>query len=135
MRNLRSISAAAYLYAEDHDGHSPPDSHWIKALQTYLPTESVFQCPASGPESGGYVYGQAAAGRIWRNLPEVARTVTFFDGKPNHDVAGGPADIVARHRRWLEPPVAMFAFADGHSRAATPEEAEAFRWEASETSR
>jgi prepilin-type processing-associated H-X9-DG protein len=41
--------------------------------------------------------------------------------------------VVPRH--GIGQRVAAFAFVDGHSRAATPEEAEAFQWEASEASR
>jgi len=133
MGNLRSISAAARLYAQDHDGYSPPAGRWTEALQRYARTETIYQCPATRAGTGGYVENPSVAGRMAGKMSEAANTVAFFDGKPGHGVMGGLDAIAARHGRWQEPPVALFAFTDGHIKAATPEEAQAFRWEAGGT--
>jgi prepilin-type processing-associated H-X9-DG protein len=114
------------LYAEDHDGHAPPPGHWIEALQPYA-AMPIFQCPAAKHGTVGYAYNPGAAGLKWEKLPEATNLVTFFDGTPGRDVVGGIGTVVPRH--GARPAyVAVFAFADGHLKSATPVEAERFLW-------
>jgi hypothetical protein len=127
---IRGISVAARLYAEDHDGAAPPPNTWMESLRPYAKGLS-FQCPAARPGTFGYAYNSGAAGRKWAKGAEAAKLVAFFDGKPGRDVSGGIESLVPRHTMTQH--AAVFAFADGHSEAATREQARAFVWKASNT--
>jgi len=122
---IRNISVAARLYAEDHDGVAPPPDTWMESLRPYAKGLSL-QCPAARPGTFGYAYNSGAAGRKWAKGSGAAELVAFFDGKPGRNVSGGLEVVEPRHH--IGQSVAVFAFADGHSRAATPESAKAFLW-------
>jgi prepilin-type processing-associated H-X9-DG protein len=133
LNNLKQINLAAMLYAEDHRGHAPPPGHWIEALKPYT-KGPVFQCPVAKSGTVGYAYNPGVAGLNWQKLPEAIKFVTFFDGTPGWDMVGGIGAIAPRHRAG-PPDVAVFAFADGHVKSATPLDAKRFRWRATGAAR
>ena len=53
--NLRLYRMAIYMYADDNEGHLPPQGNWEEVLQPYL--DRQLRCPSCESEySTGYVY-------------------------------------------------------------------------------
>ena len=97
--NLRIYQLAIYMYADDNEGHLPPQENWEEALQPYL--DRQLRCPSCESEhSTGYIY----LGNADMVIPAVAspdhipllmdseprhskrpkrRNVLFLDGHPN----------------------------------------------------
>lgn len=106
MTNVKKLSTAMMLYAQDHDEHFPPSGQWSVLLQRY--EQEKLRCPqADTPIS--YSMNKAMSKTFVGALEAPADTVLLFES----DVLQGGADalVSARHSGG-----STIGFADGHSK-------------------
>ena len=117
--NLKQISQATLLYAEDHDGRLPPADRWGSAVPRQ--SSAILSCPTHGWELPGYAMSWDMSSRLVRSIPDPTSAPLVFDSDltgPN--AAGSLADLPSPPRHggtWTfdeDPPHNNVAYADGH---------------------
>lgn len=129
--NLKQLSAATLLYAQDHDNRFPPADHWSEAIAPYVPkaptdraSPNPFHCPSTSTP-GSYRMNAALSGLRMENLDAPADIVLFFDADtPTRSFAGGPPDVAWQRHSG----VANVAYADGHVKYVNPYVRSRLRW-------
>lgn len=118
--NVKAVSLALLMYAEDNDGRFPPASHWQAAAKTYLPPvqkklgtkKTVTPVCPSVPAPSGYGYYKPLAGGNGSLLSAPARTPLLFDANGNApDASATLEQLPAPGRHGTRNVV---GFADGH---------------------
>ena len=129
--NLQQLSAAIFLYAQDHDDRFPPTDHWAEAIAPYASKVSTdrastnpFRCPAASTP-GSYGMNPALSSLREADLDSPSELVLLFDADaPARSFTGGPPDVAWR-RHGGAPNV---AYADGHVRYVTPYMRSRLQW-------
>lgn len=139
--NLKQIALGFPQYLQDSDGRYPPDGTtpsegWVLALQPYLRSEAIFQCPSDEDAAPGaatqqlraqstgftdYYYNyNLGAGFLEAQLPKATATILLGEGG-----IGDSEPSAASYSRSTVPLMmrggplrhfegANYAFADGH---------------------
>jgi len=111
LSNLKQLSMALNMYANDWGGKLPPASRWVAALKPYIKSEAVFRCPSD--RSGhpvNYAMNSRLSGRKLGDIVNPAAAIVLFDSSsesPNPADAG--ASLAKRHNGG-----ANVAYVDGH---------------------
>lgn len=154
--NLKQISLGVFQYLQDYDQRYPlvkmngtgvtasNPYGWADALQPYLKSTQIFQCPSevtssvlatSGPFNGqidptaksytDYWYNTSLDGLEQKKIRFLASTLMFGDGSDGIDTTNARYNLNKLPEAW--PPSqrhldgANYAYADGHVRWYKPE--------------
>jgi prepilin-type processing-associated H-X9-DG protein len=118
MSNVKQMSAAALMYAQDYDGYLPPVAAWENNLQPYLRSVQVYRCPERTGVVHGYAYNQLLDRRPIAEVQNGAQTPLFFESSLGSvDAADRLESFVTPHRDSSGQPAGIVAFADGHVQA------------------
>ena len=112
LSNLKQLSLAAMMFAQDHDQTLPSADQWTDQLMPYLKNEAILKCPAAPELECAYALNAALAGKRLKDLPNPAEAILFFESNLGKRNATGTLEEVAvpgRHRGGN-----VYAFADGH---------------------
>lgn len=111
--NLKKLSRALLLYAEDYDGKLPAAKTWSDATLPYSDAEA-FRCPASQAEAG-YAFNINLADETTKRLrhPE-ARPLLFDSNRGVKNAADAVSSFALRHGGR-----GNVAYLNGHVRAVT----------------
>jgi prepilin-type processing-associated H-X9-DG protein len=129
MNNLRQLSLAMHMYAEDNNGRLPAATNWNDAIQKYTTASpGAYLCPAGPPGPRcHYAFNAALSGVELNSVKARAETVLLFETEwggwnvsGSRELAGQPP----RHRKGVG-----VAFADGHSEIAVQRRIQQLRWE------
>lgn len=97
--NLRQLTQALELYAQDHDGRYPLPARWVKASARYVDSLGVFFCP-SDERPRRLRERQQPAVSYWYRPPRsdhepsatpVLGDVVYTNGTGNHEEGGNVA--------------------------------------------
>ena len=130
MNNLRQLSLAMVMYAQDYSNAYPPANGWISTFgsNAKLPGK-IFDCPSSKVRgtnvTPSYCFSNTAAGQMTYTIKAPTTTLLFVEGAhaaatalattippttQTYDyVAYSPADYIARHNGFVDA-----AYCDGH---------------------
>ncbi|MHB0937513.1 MAG: hypothetical protein ACYDCO_00930 [Armatimonadota bacterium] len=123
-QNIRQLSYAAQLYAQDHQGTLP--RQWSD-LDPYILSRYTLTCPRYfGKESTGYGYNQAVTGKKIASIKEADSLLLFADSNNTDGMIRSRADIDdQRHETgpghglyWHVGPwprVFVVSYVDGHA--------------------
>ena len=82
--NLRIYCTAIYMYADDNEGHLPPQENWEEVLQPYL-DKRCLRCPScESMPSTGYVYLGNADMVISPTTASPDNIPLLMDSEPRH---------------------------------------------------
>lgn len=115
LSNLKQISLAFVMYAQDYNDHFPPSQRWIDSNGPYYHEhpgeEPLFSCPSvNDPRSYGYAYNLKVSGKDYTRITVPEQTVLVYETTNLvKNVSGSGQDTAYRHRGG-----AHFAFADFH---------------------
>ena len=109
--NLKQITFALMVYAEDCAGLTCPESLWTDRLLPYTKNPWLYGCSSAPKLPVGYAYGQHIAGRRLAALKQPETVLAFWDAEP------GVQTFAFRHLDGLN-----VAYADGHVKRRSAEE-------------
>jgi prepilin-type processing-associated H-X9-DG protein len=110
MPNVRQISIALLMYADDHEDQLPLATGWQDALSPYLRSSSLWVCSARKEQTPAYSYNALLHCRRINTLASPAEQPMLFEsmmGRWNASDAG--ASFVAPHRGR-----GVVGYVDGH---------------------
>ncbi len=145
--NLKQIALAVFQYSQDYDEryplvevHDAPISAtrslgWADALQPYLKSTRVFQCPEEGDEANDKLPNQQGYTDYWynarlnameqKNVPHLISTLMFGDGNDGTDATNARYSLSELPPAWAPTKRhrdgANYSFADGHAKWLTPD--------------
>lgn len=101
LENLKDLSQAAHIYAEDYQGRFPQSQSWMDQLQPYLDRKWLtFQCPAALDQKYAYAMNSALSRFPMAELTHPAAAL-FFETKqgrrPNFADTGPAVKFPNRH--------------------------------------
>ncbi len=108
--NLKGLSVAMMVYADDYDSKAPTADEWCDLLiQEAGVLPMSFRCPGAPEGECNY-----AMNKNIRNLrgPNPARTVVLFESRPGWNQVGGPELLTTEYHNGEGCNV---AFGDGHT--------------------
>lgn len=114
--NMKSLSVAIMVYANDYDGRFPTAEKWCDLLIEHADvSEMSLRCPVSTESSFSYAYNQNLDGLTRENIgPDV---VMIFESEPGANLSGGP-ELVKTNRHPASDRASFggcnIAFTDGH---------------------
>lgn len=125
LSNLKQISLAMIMYAQDYDEHYPPAARWVDAITPYLTAglhtheerqrviDSVFHDP-SAPKSQkwSYAFNSNLSGLTLAQMDSPATTVLLFESNANTKNAADTGESIPRPGRHSGG--TDYALADGH---------------------
>jgi hypothetical protein len=113
LHNLRIVAMSLQMYAEDHDGRLPEADVWVDALALYVAGPEELQCPLDRTQARcSYGLNSALSGVEIGAVRDPESVVLVYEtARPGDNPAGGPEDVVDRHKGGAGD---YFAFADGH---------------------
>ena len=118
--NLRQLSTAIQMYAEDYDERLPIKSSWGEGLRPYVKKESVYTCP-SRPLQYGYAFNSALDQQLTSRIPppKQGQVAVLFESNLGLLNGSDPlASFVKAH--WSgEQGFGRIAFLDGHVKGVT----------------
>jgi prepilin-type processing-associated H-X9-DG protein len=117
LSNVKQITLAMLMFADDHDEHLPKADRWIEDLMPYVRSEEVFKCPDddSGARSS-YAMNSALSGLALKEIKDPSNLVLVFEtNKPGNNPAGGPEAVQLRHNNGR---YAVYGYVDGHAKMA-----------------
>ncbi len=125
MNNVRQLSLAVRMYADNNQNHYPAATNWCDAIQAEVGTQKAFQCPAdfSGGRCSYAFNAQLAGAEVGKVNPS---TVVIFEATGGWNVSGGRELMLAkpRHRRDF-----VVGFADGHVEQVSESRLPELRWD------
>ncbi len=123
-KNLKQVSLAVRLYADQNSGKCPPAKTWCDDLTPFLSRPDILKCPRRSGDKSGYGLNARIAGRTLSAIPPDA--VLFFETSQGWNFAGDGSNLLDKpaHGGKL-----TIGFADGSVREVPPEELADLRWE------
>jgi len=127
MNNMRRLSLAARLYADNNLERLPSAANWCDALQKYVGTTQSFQCPL-GHQSQRchYAFNAQLSGVELNKIESPVQTVLFFETDGGWNVSGG-SELALKSPR--HPGKVALAFVDGHVELVNVSRLEHVRWQ------
>jgi prepilin-type processing-associated H-X9-DG protein len=130
MNNLRQLSLAVAMYADQNKGVAPTGSNWCDALKPNLGSgEKVFQCMAGKGERCSYAFNANMSGGEWGFESDVVLLIDAPLGW-NGTVSGPKSLPKSPHRRGYN-----VLFNDGHVELVTAERLQMLKWTTQQKSR
>jgi len=130
LSNVKNITLAIQMYAQDSDGVLPRADAWCDQLDGYVKNRHVFLCDKSWGTPSAYSYNDALDRASLKSVRDPASLIAIFESSAGWNAHGGQGLLVKdpRHLRGDN-----YGFADGHaawvSRATIKEGAgAACRW-------
>ena len=122
--NVRQVSLAIRLYADENEGKCPQAANWCDAVLGNLSGPETLRCPQRRGDKSGFAFNAKLAGRTLSSIPP--DTVMLFESSGGWNFAGDAKDLVSRppHGRNY-----IFGFADGSVRQVNGSELAELRWE------
>ncbi len=108
--NLKGLTIAMMVYANDYDDNVATADEWCDLLMRYADVSpKSFRCPSATEGECHY-----ALNKNFRKMgiPEPGRTVAMFESRPGWNQAGGPELLTTEYHNGEGCNV---AFGDGHS--------------------
>lgn len=102
MSNMKELTLAAHMYADEHDGRLPTTA-WRNQVRPYMKREA--QSPS---ENVAYAYNKNLSGVNYQKIVNPSDVVIFFEAYPGVDSASR-ADAILPHGGQ-----GIFAYVDGH---------------------
>ena len=127
LSNMRQLTLALTMYADDNKGELPAGAKWCDALKPYLAGNSnVFICRQGNPAlRSHYALNAQAAGHSMKDIQSPAQTVVVFECEGGWNVSGGRELLPAKPRHTAY----TVGFADGHVEMVRPERLGKLHWE------
>jgi len=111
--NVKQLSTAVLMYAQDYDGYYPPPDRWNNAVETYIRDNGLLVCPGetSGSSVPDYALNSRLKGLKGAEVKAPGATVMMFDSAQGPNEFGGPEKLppVPRHSGGD-----TIGFTDGH---------------------
>jgi hypothetical protein len=124
LSNMRYVSQAIMLYAEDNDNYYPLPSNWCDALLPRVRALDIFQCPSLESEAYGFwMNARVAADKELHNDSDTSGSVLFFDSPGGKNQIGGIDDVRYRHGDKTN-----IALEDGSIRRRSRSEVAKLKW-------
>lgn len=81
LSNLKQISTASLLYAQDNDNTLPEGGLWAQQTQPYTKSERLYTCPAlsKAGKQGGYAMDSRLSQAKTASIPNLPDTVLLFE--------------------------------------------------------
>lgn len=118
MSNLKQIALGFLMFASDYDDvFKLTATNWKSKIMPYIKNEAIFTCPDDPKGTLSYSFNGQLAGKNMAKVSDPSKLVLVYEGK------GGTLNF--RHDGK-----ANVAFADGHVRRITKEEAKNLVWKA-----
>ncbi len=117
--NLKQLSMAVMMFAQDHDQTLPGDD-WQVALRPYFGNAAILRSPAWGEQPVGYALNEAIVGLNLAEVAQPARTVLLFETPEAAELPVATSEQVpdeGPHNGRL-----AVGFCDGHVELLTPDE-------------
>lgn len=111
--NLKQLSTALLMYAEDHSGKLPPASSWSVAITAYIKTPDVFQCPNRKKQRFGYAFNSHLSGARIDDIQSPEKVPLLFETSLDRENATDPAASFQTPYQGI----GNVAYADGHVKA------------------
>jgi len=127
LSNVKQLSLAVIMYAQDHDDKLPPADTWCDSLRPYVKDARIFVCPNARQLKSGYAYNRALSGRPFAEVAEPQRTVLLYESDLGWNGAGGPETLASPRRHFFVGNV--FGFVDGHVKRVAVEEQSQLLWQ------
>ena len=126
MNNMRQLSLAARLYADDNQEWFPSATNWCDTLHKYAGTPKSFRCPL-GDQSQRchYAFNAQLAGVELSKIEFPVQTVLFFETDGGWNVSGG-REMMLRQPRHLR--TVALGFVDGHVELLNLSRLDNVRW-------
>ena len=132
--NLRQINLGYLQYVQDYNDKFPittTNQGWFGALQPYLKSEALFQCPSEKLRARDnltdYWFNRRLAGVEMKEIDFAALTFLSGDGEPSDDPNISIQSLPPRWSEKIDAPArrhldgANYGFADGHVKWFKPE--------------
>ncbi len=126
VNNVKQLTLAAIIYANDNDGRLPDAAAWCELVQTNVGAATVFLCPAgTKTQRCHYAFNAALSSAELNRLESPARTVLFVESEGGWNRSGGLELLSqsSRHGRQI-----VVGFADGHVETLQSGRLENLRW-------
>lgn len=123
VNNLKQLALGVRMYANDKDGVYPSSAAWCDAIQSYVGSSKVFQCPSD--RSGrrcAYTFNAKLSGL--REEDVSPQTVLLFESDGGWNASGGPEQMITHHRVTY-----TVAFADGSVMQVSQSQLDSLRWD------
>jgi hypothetical protein len=120
LSNVKQLSLAMQMYAQDYDDRLPQRANWMDSLELYVKNEAVLHCPSvrqDSPTSYGYAFNSALGGKKRSKLPGLATTPALYDSSNLARNASDPVTSLPNPPRHLGN---VIGYADGHVARRAP---------------
>ncbi len=121
LSNVKQISMATLMYAQDYDEQLPQATEWQTNFTPYIKDEKIYHCPAvvftqeqATPPATTYAYNSALDRMKLKRLADPANTVSNYDSSNFSRNANDALTSLPSPGRHLKGN--NISFADGHAR-------------------
>jgi prepilin-type processing-associated H-X9-DG protein len=115
--NLTTLATASLMLLQHHDRrYNLTADSFQKFLDPYVPNRAVFRCPGDRKGAESYAFNANLVGVLYGSIKDPSTVVAIYEGR------GGKL-------RFKHEGKAGVAFADGHVKMISEEEAKTLRWE------
>ena len=120
--NLKGLSVAMIVYANENDDKVATADEWCELLMRYDVSPKSFNCPSAAEGECNY-----ALNKNIREMggPESARTVAIFESRPGWNQVGGPELLTTEYH---DGEGCNVAFGDGHTEFIRSDEIDGLYW-------
>jgi prepilin-type processing-associated H-X9-DG protein len=124
VNNMKQLALAVKIYTAEHNGQLPPAATWCDAIQSYVSSPQVFQCPSAPGRRCAYAFNARLDGKKEKEIDP--QTVLLFESDAGWNGTGG-ADALKPHKHSGR--TVNVAIADGSVRPVPRSELDTLRWE------
>ena len=111
--NLRQLTMAVLIYADDGDGRLPNAATWMDDIRPYIKAEALYHCPTDEQHQYGYAFNSELSGVNLKDIEDAANTVLLFESTSGRWNAADPVTSLPDPPRHGDGN--NFAYADGHA--------------------
>jgi prepilin-type processing-associated H-X9-DG protein len=112
--NLKQISTAILMYAQDYDEVLPPKSNWQDGVDPYVRNPAVYTCPSAPGLPNAYAYNSRLDRRSMDDIPFPAAQPMVFES--HLGARNGSDELGSFALRHFGEQSGNVAYADGHVR-------------------
>lgn len=115
--NVRQLSTALMIYAQDYDQRFPPAASWQDGIAVYHQNPAVDRCPSHSGSPSGYAFNSWMSGRPLASVDAPAlQPVLFESSAGTRNAADALKTFDPRHRAGAQK-VGSVGYVDGHVQA------------------